>query len=344
MRDDVNTQWVIAAHPVGKPKPSDFELREVDLPIAGDGQVLLKTLYLGLAPVMRMYMQGESVAGEPALRIGDVIHGRGVAEVIQSNHPDYAIGDIVHGQMGWQSYKASSMSPREKFYRCADMGVSYAHYTATLAMTGLSAWAGFTDCGRPKACEVVVVSGAAGGVGSIVVQIARIMGCHVIGIAGGKEKCAWLKTLGVHETIDYKSENISKRLADLCPNGLDIYFDNVGGEILEAALDHMAMGARIILCGSISEYTRSEKRGPANYTNLRRVNGSMTGFFVYNYLDQLQDSVAALGGWLRDGHMRPTLDVADGILQMPQALMKLYDGGNYGVQCCRVRRGPYDDA
>jgi NADPH-dependent curcumin reductase CurA len=236
------------------------------------------------------------------------------------------------------------MTAQEKFYKCPDFGISYAHYTATLAMTGLSAWGGLTDCGQPRPGDVVVVSGAAGGVGSIVVQIARILGCRVIGIAGGPEKCAWLKDLGVEATIDYKSQNVPDQIKRLCPNGIDIYFDNVGGEILEAALDNLAMGARIVLCGSISEYTRDRAAGPANYTNLRRVNGSMKGFFVYNYLDRFSQSMETLGGWIRDGQLNPKLDIADGIEQMPNALMRLYDGANYGVQCCRVRRGPYDDA
>ena len=344
MNENKNYKWIIARRPKGKPVDKDFEFVECDIPKIDNGEVLLKTLYLGLAPVMRMYMQGETAAGERPLNIGDIIHGRGVAEIIESRNPAYNVGQIVQGQIGWQTYKASKLSLSEKFFNCPDKGINYAHFTATLGMTGLSAWGGFLDCGHPKEGEVVVVSGAAGGVGSIVVQLAKIYGCKVIGIAGGKEKCLWLDELGVDETIDYKNENINKRLSELCPSGIDIYFDNVGGDILYSALDNLAFGARVVLCGSISEYTQSNPTGPSNYTNLRRVNGMMKGFFVYNYLNKFDDCLDALGSYISDKKLKSKLDISDGIETMPEALMRLYDNKNFGVQCCRVRRGPYDNS
>ena len=208
MDENKNYKWVVARRPKGKPTKKDFELVKSEIPVISDGEVLLKTRYLGLAPVMRMYMQGNPTAGEKSLNIGDIIHGRGVAEIIESRNPDYKVGEIVQGQIGWQSYKASKLSFSEKFFNCPDKGINYAHYTATLGMTGLSAWGGFLDCGQPKEGNVVVVSGAAGGVGSIVVQLAKIYGCKVIGIAGSEEKCFWLSELGVNEVINYKKENV----------------------------------------------------------------------------------------------------------------------------------------
>ena len=341
--DDVTLQWRVAARPVGKPKATDFQLTESPVPEPGEGEVLLKTLYLGLAPVMRMYMQGTGAAGERVLDIGDVIHGRGVAEVVRSNHPDYAAGDIVQGQLGWQTFKASRMTAQERFFTVPDRGVPYALSAGVLAMAGLSAYCGFLDCGRPKAGDRVVVSGAAGGVGSMVVQIARIVGCTVVGIAGGAEKCRFLKDLGVDAVIDYKHEDVPARIADLCPGGLDIYFDNVGGETLEACLENLAMGARVVLCGSISEYTRAQPFGLTNYARLRDVNGSMNGFFVYNFIDRFDEAVDQMTDWIKAGTFTPVQDIVDGFENMPAALSRLYDGRNVGVQCCRVRRVPHDE-
>jgi len=337
MNEDRNCQWRVAARPDGNVKPSDFSYTEEEIPSPGDGEMLLKTLYLGLAPVMRMYMQGIIAAGEKPLVIGDVIHGRGVAQVVASNHPDHRAGDIVQGQMGWQTYKVTKATPKERFFKCKDYGLPYGLCSGVLGMTGLSAYGGFIDCGKPNADDVVVVSGAAGGVGSLVVQMAKIMCGRVIGIAGGPEKCAFIKDLGCDETIDYKSDNIPDALARLCPDGIDLYFDNVGGEILSACLDNLAMYARVVLCGSISEYLLEKRMGPANYTNLRSVNGSMNGFFVYNYIDRFEESADAFAEWIKAGELKPVQDMAQGFEAMPDALASLYDGRNVGVQCCQVR-------
>ncbi len=340
MREDRNCQWRVAARPEGNVKAADFSYTEVDIPRPGAGEFLLKTLYLGLAPVMRMYMQGTGAAGERTLQIGDVIHGRGVAQVIESNHPDFQVGEIVQGQCGWQTYKVSKGTRQERFFKCRDYGLPYALSAGVLGMTGLSAYGGFMDRAKPKAGDVVVVSGAAGGVGSIVVQMAKIMGCRVIGIAGGPEKCEFIKGLGCDAAIDYKHDNIDEKISAYCPNGLDIYFDNVGGEILAACLEHLAFHARIVLCGSISEYTRKEPFGLTNYTRLRAVNGSMNGFFVYNYEDWFYQATDQFAEWIHAGKMKPVQDMEGGFKNMPQALANLYEGRNVGVQCCRVRGEP----
>jgi len=344
VREDKNCQWRVKNRPVGNVKTSDFAYSEEDIPHPAQGEFLLKILYLGVAPVMRMYMQGTDAAGERPLEIGDVIHGRGVAEVIESRHPDFHVGDILQGQCGWQTYKVSKGTAQERFFKCKDYGLPYALAAGVLGMTGLSAYGGLVDCARPKKGDLAVVSGAAGGVGSIVVQAARILGCRVIGIAGGAEKCAFVRNLGCEQTIDYKNDNVEEMIAGYCPDGMDIYFDNVGGEILSTCLEHLAYEARVVLCGSISEYTRKEPFGLTNYARLRRVNGMMKGFFVYNYQNRFYEAADQLAEWINAGEMKPVQDMEEGFERMPQALANLYTGKNVGVQCCRVRGEPDDRA
>jgi len=343
MKEDVNCQWRVARRPNGNVVREDFEYREEPVPTPGDGEMLLRVLYLNLAPVMRMYMSGESAAGESPLAIGDVIHGRGVGEVVESNHPDYRVGDIVQGQTGWQTWKATRATAQEKFRRIPDRGVPYSIGLSTFGMTGFSAWFGFVDRGQPREDDVVVVSGAAGGVGSHVVQLARHRCRRVIGIAGGVEKCRFVERLGCDASIDYKNEDVAESLRRLCPDGIDLYFDNVGGQILSACLDRLAQNARIVLCGSISEYLLDEPFGLTNYTNLRRSNASMHGFFIYNHVADFDRAESGLGELVEAGQLDPVEYVFDGFESMPRALASLYDGGNVGVTLCRIRRGPYDD-
>ena len=338
----MNRQWCVAARPVGAPIRSDFVYQETEIPAVGNGEVLLETLYLGIAPVMRMYMQNDPkspnlATNEPPLELGDVIHGRGVARVIESQHPDYSVGDIVQGQLGWQTHKVSKMTARERFLPVRHHELSYAHAVRILSMTGLTAYTAFFDQGVPRKGETVVVSGAAGGVGHIVVQLAKIAGCRVIGIAGGAEKCAIVNGLGADAVIDYKNENVATRIAALVQDGVDIYFDNVGGEILEANLDNLAYNARIILCGSISEYARKEKFGLSNYTRMRDANATMHGYFVYNYLDQFDTCNAQLAEWISEGKIKPLIDELLGFEKMPEALMGVYAGLNVGTRCVKVK-------
>ena len=342
MNDDRNCQWRIARRPDGNVVPADFEYREEAIPVPGEGEFLVRTLYLNLAPVMRMYMSGESAAGEKPLAIGDVIHGRGVAEIVESNHADYAAGEIVQGQFGWQTYAVSSGAAQQKIRKVPDLGVSYTVALSTLGMTGFSAYFGFVDHGKPNAGDVVVVSGAAGGVGTHVIQIAKIFECEVVGIAGGAEKCELIASLGCDRTINYKSADLRDAIAAACPQGLDIYFDNVGGETLVACLENLAYEARIVLCGSISEYMLDEPFGLTNYTRLRRTNSSMHGFFIYNHSREFDRAERDLGEWLAGSRIEPVEHVFDGFDRMPDALASLYSGTNIGMAVCRVRRGPYD--
>jgi len=337
----INQQWCVARRPKGNVEHADFELKESPIPECRQGQVLLRTQYLNLAPVMRMYMSGESLAGETALAIGDVIHGRGVAEVIESKHADYAVGDVVQGQIGWQTYKASYVTDAERMSKIPNRGVSYGLSLGPLGMTGFSAYFGFFARGFPKAGETVVVSGAAGGVGSLVVQLAKITGCRVIGIAGGPDKCHAISQW-CDATIDYKNESVPDRLSNLLPNGLDVYFDNVGGDILSACLDKLAFNARIVLCGGISEYLLSEPYGLKNYRKVSRVNASINGFFVYNHQADFAKAEAKLAAWVLDDQLTPLVDITDGFMQMPAGLAKMYSHQNIGVAYCRVIRDDMD--
>lgn len=343
MREDKNCQWRVARRPQGNVVRDDFLYTEEDIPRPDDGEFLLKTYYINLAPVMRMYMSGESAAGEAPLAIGDVIHGRAVAEVIESRHPDFTVGEFVHGQCGWQTYKVSQGTAQEKFRKLPDINVSYSAALGTLGMTGFSAYFGFIDCGKPEQGDIVVVSGAAGGVGSQVIQLAKIFGCRVVGIAGGAKKCELIRSLGCDMAIDYKSGNIREKIASACPEGIDLYFDNVGGETLAAVLDNLRMRSRIVLCGSISEYLLDEPFGLTNYTNLRRTNSTMQGFFIYNHEDDFDRAERDMSSWLESGELRPVEHIFDGFELLPDALASLYTGANFGIALVRIRRGPHDD-
>lgn len=313
------------------------------VPIPRDGEALLKNYYMNLAPVMRMYMSGESWAREKPQRIGDVIHGRAVAEVVESKHPDYRVGEFVQGQFGWQTYKTTAITAKERFRKIPKMECSLSVALSALGMTGFSAYFGLIDCGKPQANDVVVVSGAAGGVGNHVVQIAKLLGCRVIGIAGGAEKCALIKSIGCDVALDYKQGSIEQQIASACPDGIDLYFDNVGGETLSACLNNLAMHSRIVLCGSISEYLRDEPFGLTNYTKLRSTNSTMQGFFIYNHAEDFDKAEKYMSEWLVSGQLKPVEHIFDGFSALPDALASLYDGSNFGTALCRVRRGPYDD-
>ena len=339
--DGVVQQWRVARRPEGNVRPEDFALTQTAIPEPGPGEALLRVHYLGLAPVMRMYMLGMTNAGERKLEIGDVIHGRGVAQVVKSRHPDWREGEMVQGQCGWQTYKVTAFTPQEKFFRMPRNGLPAALGAGVLGMTGLSAWAGLFPTGSPRAGDRMVLSGAAGGVGSMVAQIAaNVVGCDVVGIAGGADKCAFARDHGCSAAIDYKHEDVAAALDRLRPDGIDLYFDNVGGEILQACLERLRLDARVVLCGSISEYTKPGGFALPNYTRLRATDSRMAGFFVYNHLHRWEQVMAELAGWISDGRLKPVQDMTQGFANMPAALAKLYEGRNVGVQCCSVRGEP----
>ncbi|MEM6576163.1 MAG: NADP-dependent oxidoreductase [Pseudomonadota bacterium] len=340
--DNINRQWTVARHPETSLDHSHFAYREQPIDPVSDGQILLRSRYLNVAPVMRMYMMenGGGFSTESLLSIGDVIHGRGVAEVVESKHPDFQVGDFVHGQLGWQSYKVSSVTPGEKIIKMQRRGVPAYYGLSALGMTGYSAYCGFVTRGAPKAGDAVLVSGAAGGVGSLVVQIAKALGCGpVIGIAGSEKKCQMIGELGADAMINYREENVAERVTELLPDGIDVYFDNVGGAILEAALDNLARDARVVLCGSISEYQQEHRTGPKNYTSLRASEADMRGFFVYNHAADFERAEVDMAGWIKAEKLRALVDISDGFESMPDALIGLYTGENLGKRLVRVMPG-----
>jgi len=341
MSRTVNRQWVVAQHPTDILKPHHFDYREAAIRQLDDGEVLLKTHAWNIAPVMRMYMMAGGAAGETPLEPGDVIHGRGIAEVVESRHAEYRVGEFVQAQTGWQTYKISTMSADERVRRLKPLGVPVHYALAVLGITGFSAYCGFFTRGEPTAADTVLISGAAGGVGSLVAQMARITGCkRIIGIAGSAEKAALVKALGCHECIDYHTEDVPVRIAALCPEGVDLYFDNVGGEILEATLDNLSSGARVVLCGSISEYQRSEPFGPRNYTRLRASEADMRGFFVYNHSADFDDAEAQLATWLQSGELKPVIDEIHGFENMPDALVGMFSGTSGGKRIVTASDDP----
>ena len=325
----VNAQWRLAARPVGLPKPSDWELVEAPAPEPGESEFLVELEYLSLDPAMRGWMnEGRSYV--PPVSIGEVMRGLGLGRVVESRHPGFEVGERVTGQFGIQRY---AVSDGRAVSRVDTSLAPPPVHLGLLGMTGLTAYFGLLDIGRPEPGQTVVVSGAAGAVGSVAGQIARIKGCRTIGIAGGPEKCAWLvDELGFDAAIDYKRGELRAELRRHAPDGVDVYFDNVGGETLDEVLRRLARHARVVICGAISQYNASEPpRGPANYMQLLVERASMTGFLVFDYAERYPEAIAQLGGWLREGKLRSREDVVrGGIEQFPDVFLMLFRGENTG--------------
>lgn len=331
-----NRQWQMAARPDGPVKDSDFAMAEGLVPEPRDGEFLVRTLYLSLAPVMRQYMiDGAGI--ERPLAIGDVIYGRGVGQVVASRHPDYAIGDIVHGKLGWQEYALSDGAPDKLMFKVRATDLSPSTALGVLGITGFSAYVGMMDIGAPKAGDTVLVSGAAGGVGSIAGQLAKIAGCRVIGLASTPEKRALLtEQLGYDAAIDYRRDDLSAAIAEAAPQGIDVFFDNVGGPILDVALERINRYARVVSCGRISEYVTGHVYRLANWWRIGRQRATMRGFFVYDYVHRFSEAEVQMAQWVREGRLTYIEDVLDGIEHMPSALRRLFEGKNVGKQIVRV--------
>jgi hypothetical protein len=295
----------------------------------GDGEVLVKIKYLSLDPAMRGWMNdGRSYI--PPVGIGEVMRAGGCGEVIESRHPGFEPGDQVTGITGIQEHAVLAGDGLIKIDPAlAPLPV----YLGTLGMPGMTAYFGLLDIGKPKEGDTVVVSGAAGAVGSVVGQIAKIKGCRAIGIAGGEEKCRHVvDELGFDAAIDYKSENVLRALREHCPNGIDVYFDNVGGEILDAALACLARHARVVICGAISQYNATEgMRGPSNYMSLLVNRATMTGFLVFDFAARYGEAAQEMAGWLQEGRLKSFEDVAaGGVEKFPETLLRLFNGENLG--------------
>ncbi|GAB1692528.1 NADP-dependent oxidoreductase [Krasilnikovia sp. M28-CT-15] len=331
----INSQYRLAARPVGLPKPTDWEYVEEPVAEPGEGELLIQTTYLSLDPAMRGWMnEGKSYI--PPVGIGEVMRAGGVGRVVASRHPRFTVGDHVSGALGVQEYCLSNGRGLTKVDPAlAPLPV----YLGVLGMPGMTAYFGLLDIGRPQPGQTVVVSGAAGAVGSVVGQIAKLKGCRVIGIAGGESKCRLVvEEFGFDACIDYKSTDVRTALRSAAPDGVDVYFDNVGGDILDAVLTRLARGARIVICGAISQYNATEPvKGPANYMSLLVNRASMTGMVVFDYADRYAEAAAEMSGWLADGTLRSREDVVDGgVKAFPEALLRLFNGQNTGKLVLKV--------
>lgn len=336
MQTPTNRQWRLASRPNGLVEDSNFRWVEEPVPaLSADGQVLVRNLYLSLDPTQRGWMARDTYM--PAIPIDAVIRAFAVGKVVESRHPGFAAGDIVSGLFGWQDYAVADGNMRGAVTK-VPAGVPIPLAMSALGLTGLTAYFGLLDVGQPKAGQTVVVSGAAGATGSVVAQIAKIKGCRVVGIAGGKAKCDWVvRELGADACVDYKGEDVGARLRELCPKGIDVYFDNVGGEILDLALARLAFKGRVVICGAISQYNSNElPAGPKHYMNLLLQRGRMEGFLVTDFLPRAGEAVAELSGWIQSGKLKDQVDVQEGIENAPRVFRRLFTGENLGKQLLKI--------
>ncbi|RMI30515.1 NADP-dependent oxidoreductase [Nocardia stercoris] len=324
------TQQVrLARRPSGLPGTDTWNVTTEDLPALGEGEILVKIDYISLDPAMRGWLN-DVRSYLPPVGLGEVMRSLDIATVVESTHPDFAVGDAVSGTFGVTEYAVSDGKGVTKI----DLGVAPGPtWLGALGMPGMTAYFGILEVGKLKAGETVVVSAAAGAVGSVVGQIAKANGATVIGIAGGAEKCRILtEELGFDAAVDYRGEDVLHRLRELAPEGIDIYFDNVGGDILDAALANLRRGARIVLCGAVSAYNDEKLRpGPSRYMSLLVFRASMTGFVVFDYADRYPEAVAAIAGWIAEGKLKSREHiVAGGVAQFGETLNMLFSGGNTG--------------
>ena len=340
MQARINRQITLAARPVGMIKESDFGRREVPLAPLDDGEYRVRNVYLSLDPTIRGWMNDRDTY-LPAIKIGEVMRGGGAGIVIESRNPHYAVGDRVFGMLGWQDYCTGRpddpmpMTP-------VPPGVPLTAALSVLGITGLTAYVGLLEIGQPKAGETVVVSAAAGATGSVTGQIAKLKGCRVIGLAGSDDKCRWVTDdLGFDGCINYRTEDITARLRALCPRGIDVFFDNVGGTILNTVLLHIRRHARIVLCGAISMYNAVDlPPGPANYVNLIVQRGRMEGFIFTDYMPRFPEAMAQLGEWVAAGTLKYAVDVVNGLETAPSAINKLFTGANSGKLIVKISDEP----
>jgi NADPH-dependent curcumin reductase len=333
-----NHQFRLAARPSGLPKRTDWKYTEEPVADPAPGQVVIKNLYLSLDPAMRGWMNDARSYIEP-VKIGDVMRAGGVGRVITSQNPGFAVGDYVTGMLNVQEFAISDGKELTKIDpQIGGKPDPLPVFISTLGMPGLTAYFGLLDVGQAKAGDTVVVSGAAGAVGMVVGQIAKIKGCRVVGIAGGPKKCAYVvKELGFDACIDYKAEDVKKALHQHCPQGVNVYFDNVGGEILDAVLLFLARGARVVICGAISQYNSTGGvKGPSNYLSLL-VNGArMEGFVVFHFAARYGEGIRDMATWMAQGKLKSKEDIVEGLQTFPETLLKLFSGENFGKLVLKV--------
>lgn len=334
MTDRMNRQWRLVARPVGNFKDSDFKWTEEAVPELKDGELLVHNKYLSLDPTNRGWAGADTYL--PAVKLGDVMRGGVIGVVEESRNPNFKAGDHVSGLFGWQEYAVTNGTGVTKLPD--NPAIPLTAYMGLFGHIGVTAYFGLLDVGQPKAGETLVVSGAAGAVGSIVGQIGKIKGLRVVGIAGTDEKCRWLtEELGFDAAINYKTEDVSEALKRACPNGIDVYFENVGGSILDAVLAQINLGARISLCGLISQYNaEGPVPGPYNFAMILIKRARVQGFIVMDYMNRAEEALNQLGRWMMEGKIKYRVDVVDGLEQAPRAVNKLFDGSNQGKLVVKI--------
>jgi NADPH-dependent curcumin reductase CurA len=334
MSTQSNRQFLLARRPVGEATRDDFIYQEVPIGELAAGQILVKNHYLSLDPAMRGWMnEGKSYIAPVGL--GDVMRALGVGEVIASQNDQFTEGDFVQGALGVQDY---FLGEPKGFYKIDPTLAPLPRYLSALGMTGMTAYFALLDVGAPQSGDTVVISGAAGAVGSVAGQIAKLKGCRVIGIAGGQQKCeSLINELGFDGAIDYKSENVLAGLKRECPNGVNVFFDNVGGDILDAVLSRLAPKARVVICGAISQYNNtSPVKGPSNYLSLLVNRARMEGFVVMDYASKFAAAGQEMAGWMGQGKLKSREDIVEGLETFPETLQKLFKGENFGKLVLKV--------
>ncbi len=329
----MNKQVRLASRPQGLPQDSNWSFDEGPVPEPRDGEVLVKISHISLDPAMRAWMN-EGATYIDDVKVGDVMRANTVGEVIESKSEKLQVGDTVQGVLGVQQYAVAK--PKELLKIDASLAPIQS-YLGVLGWPGMTAYFGLRDIGKAKEGETVVISGAAGAVGSVAGQIAKIKGCRVIGIAGGPDKCRYLiDELGFDGAIDYKNENIRNRLGELCPKRVDVFFDNVGGEILDAVLSKIAMHARIVISGAISQYNNPRFRGPNNYMALLTYRARMEGFVVFDYAKECGTAASEIAGWMAEGKLKAKEQIVEGIEDFPSAFLRLFSGEKLGKLVLKV--------
>lgn len=338
MKDEKNRQIVLASRPVGEPQDENFKLVEVPLPEPGDGEVLLRTVYLSLDPYMRGRMSESRSYAEP-VPIGGVMEGGTVSQVLKSNSDDFKVGDYVEGSTGWQSHAAV---PAALLRKIDPTVAPVSTALGVLGMPGMTAYTGLLNIGQPKIGDTLVVAAASGAVGAIVGQIGKIKGCHVVGIAGGRRKCDYVvNELGFDACLDHKDARLPELLAQACPRGIDIYFENVGGEVFEAVFPLLNPFARLPICGLIGHYNESSPPAGPNMVPavmrailIKRL--TLRGFIVSDYAAQAKDFARDVGGWIAEGKIKYLEDVVEGLENAPRAFQGLLRGENFGKLVVKI--------
>jgi NADPH-dependent curcumin reductase CurA len=329
----MNQQWRLVARPQGLFKTSDFKWTEERTPELKDGEVLVRSVYLSLDPTNRGWASQDTYL--PAVPLGDVMRGGAIGKVEESKNSNFKPGDVVQGMVGWQKYAAM---PAQALTKMPPIPLPLKAHLGLLGHIGLTAYYGLLDVGKPKEGETLVVSAAAGAVGSLVGQIGKIKGLRVVGIAGSDDKCEWLtKDLGFDAAINYKKENVLESLKKHCPKGIDIYFENVGGEILEAVLNLINIKARIVLCGMISQYNATTPvPGPSNLANILVQRARMEGFIVLDYMNRAVEAAMDLIQWHMAGKLKYRVDIINGLENAVTGINRLFDGSNTGKLVVQV--------